>query len=114
MNNGTVSICIPSYNHSRYIKDCLLSIFNQTLQPLELIVIDDGSTDNSPEIIKDVLSGCPFEAELIVRENRGLQVTLNQGLEIAKGEFFAVIASDDIWLPNFLKHGVSQLQKRPE
>ncbi len=112
--NSTVSVCIPSYNHSRYIKDNLVAIFSQTHQPLELIVIDDGSTDNSPEIIKEVLSECPFEAKLIVRENRGLPVTINQGLEMARGEFFAIIASDDIWLPDFLKYRVSQLQKRPE
>lgn len=113
MNRGTVSVFIPSYNHSLYIKDTLEAVFNQTYQPLELIVIDDGSSDNSPEIIKKALAECPFESRLIVRPNKGLPATINEGLELSRGEFFAVIASDDIWLPNFLSRRVSQLQKQP-
>jgi alpha-1,3-rhamnosyltransferase len=112
--NSTVSVCIPSYNHSQYIEQCLRSIFVQTHAPSELIVIDDGSTDDSIKIIEKTLKDCPFPCELIVRPNKGLVPTINEGLEMAHGEFFAVIASDDIWLPDFLKYRVSQLQKRPE
>jgi alpha-1,3-rhamnosyltransferase len=112
--NSTVSVCIPSYNHSQYIEQCLRSIFVQTHAPSELIVIDDGSTDDSIKIIEKTLKDCPFPCELVVRPNKGLVPTINEGLEMAHGEFFAVIASDDIWLPDFLKYRVSQLQKRPE
>jgi alpha-1,3-rhamnosyltransferase len=112
--NSTVSVCIPSYNHSQYIEQCLRSIFVQTHAPSELIVIDDGSTDDSIKIIEKTLKDCPFPCELIVRPNKGHVLTINEGLEMAHGEFFAVIASDDIWLPDFLKYRVSQLQKRPE
>lgn len=114
MNNGTVSVCVPSYNHSRYIKDSLQAIFNQSHQPLELIVIDDGSSDNSPEIIEKTLLECPFESRLIVRPNKGLPATINEGLELSRGEFFAVLASDDLWLPDFLKYRVAQLQNQPD
>lgn len=114
MNNAAVSVCVPSYNHSRYISDNLHAIFNQTHQPLELIVIDDGSTDNSPEIIEKILADCPFDSKLIVRPNKGLPATINEGLDLSRGEFFAIIASDDIWLPDFLKHRVTQLQNHPD
>jgi alpha-1,3-rhamnosyltransferase len=99
---GTVSVLVPSYNHAPYIKDCIRSIMSQTSVPLELIVIDDGSKDESVRVIEEVLKVCPFPAELIARENRGLCATLNEGLERAKGEFFAYLGSDDIWLPAFL------------
>ncbi len=111
--NSTVSVCVPSYNHSRFIEQCLRSIFVQTHAPSELIVIDDGSTDDSVKIIEKTLEDCPFPCELVVRPNKGLVPTINEGLEMARGEFFAIIASDDLWLPGFLERRVSQLQHRP-
>jgi len=111
--NSTVSVCIPSYNHSRFIEQCLRSIFVQTHAPSELIVIDDSSTDDSVKIIEKTLEDCPFPCELIVRPNKGLVSTINEGLEMARGEFFAALASDDLWLPGFLERRVSQLQHRP-
>jgi alpha-1,3-rhamnosyltransferase len=111
---GKVCVCVPSYNHSRYIKDNLEAIFAQTYRPMELIVIDDGSTDDSPQIIKKTLENCPFDNKFIVRPNKGLPATINEGLEMSDGEFFAVIASDDMWLPSFVESRVKQLQKRPD
>lgn len=109
-----VSVLVPSYNHARFIERTLRSIFAQTLRPRRLIVIDDGSEDESAEIIERVLRGCPFENRLIARENRGLCATLNEGLSLTDGEYFAYLGSDDIWLPNFLEEQVSLLEARPE
>lgn len=98
-----VSVVVPSYNHAQFIETTLRSIIKQTLPPAELIVIDDGSTDNSVSVIERVLNQCPFPAELVARENRGLGATLNEGLQRAGGEYFAYLGSDDLWLSEFLE-----------
>lgn len=109
-----VAVVVPSYNHAAFIRPTLHSIFNQTLPPAELLVIDDGSSDRSPEIIEDILKDCPFPCELIVRANRGLCATLNEGLDKTGGKYFAYLSSDDVWLAEFLEARVSCLEPRPQ
>lgn len=111
---NTVSVIVPSYNHALFIEATLRSIMKQTLAPRQLVVIDDGSTDQSVAVIDRVLNDCPFPCELIVRANRGLCVTLNEGLKRSDGEYFAYLGSDDVWLPDFLKSRVSLLESRPD
>jgi alpha-1,3-rhamnosyltransferase len=108
-----VSVVVPSYNHERFIEATLRSIMLQSLPPAELIVIDDGSSDESPRVIERVLADCPFPSELLARNNRGLCATLNEGFERSRGEYFAYLGSDDLWLPDFLKARVSLLESRP-
>ena len=103
---------VPSYNHAPFVEKCLKSIIKQTLPPKKLLVIDDGSKDDSPRIIERVLNDCPFDAELIVRENRGLCATLNEGFAKSSGKYFAYLGSDDLWLPEFLAERVKLLNKR--
>ena len=107
-----VSVVVPSYNHAQFIEVTLRSIMKQTLRPAELIVIDDGSSDDSPAVIDRVLNDCPFPCELVARNNRGLSATLNEGLARTRGEYFAYLGSDDMWLPDFLKARVSLLESR--
>lgn len=102
INKSDIFVLVPSYNHGRYIEGCLRSIFAQTLKPSKLLVIDDGSKDDSPSRIEQTLKDCPFDSELVARPNRGLCATLNEGLERSSGEYFAYIGSDDMWLPRFL------------
>lgn len=109
-----ITVVVPCYNHSKFIEKCLTSIFAQTLHPKKLIVINDGSTDNSAEIIEKLLQECPFPYEFISRENRGLSASLNQGLDLAETEYFAYMASDDIWLPTFLENRFDKLQANPK
>jgi alpha-1,3-rhamnosyltransferase len=109
----TVSVLIPSYNHAPFVERTLRSVFKQTLPPNKLIVIDDGSKDDSAKIIERVLQDCPFDSRLIVRENRGLCATLNEGLSLSDSKYFAYIGSDDIWLPKFLESRVKLLESRP-
>lgn len=109
----SVSVLVPSYNHAPFIERTLRSIFKQTHQPKKLIVIDDGSKDESVEVIESVLKDCPFEFEFVRRENCGLSATLNEGFAKSEGEFFAYLGSDDVWLPTFLKERIELLQKRP-
>ncbi|MGH9933407.1 MAG: glycosyltransferase family 2 protein, partial [Pyrinomonadaceae bacterium] len=107
-----VSVVVPSYNHAQFVEATLRSIMKQTLPPAELIVIDDGSSDDSTRIIERALSNCPFPCELIARDNRGLCATLNEGFARTRGEYFAYLGSDDLWLPDFLKARVGLLESR--
>jgi len=103
-----VSVVIPSYNHSKYIKEAILSILNQTYENIELIVIDDGSSDDSVKIIQKLANQYNFK--FIHRENRGLLGTLNEGLSLSSGYYFAEIASDDIWLPEKIAQQVKAMK----
>ena len=106
-------VFVPSYNHAPFIEQCLRSIFVQSKSPRKLLVIDDGSKDDSPAIIEKTLKDCPFDSELIVRENRGLCRTLNEGFALSGGDYFAYVGSDDLWLPSFLEARSALLEERP-
>jgi alpha-1,3-rhamnosyltransferase len=110
----TVSVVVPSYNHARFIEATLRSIMKQTLWPAQLTVIDDGSSDDSTAVIEKVLDDCPFPCELVARDNRGLCATLNEGFARTRGDYFAYLGSDDLWLPDFLRARVSLLDSRPD
>ncbi len=109
-----VSVVVPCYNHEHFVGTTLRSICNQTLAPAELLVIDDGSRDNSARIIEETLRDCPFPSEFVARSNRGLCATLNEGLAKTRGEYFAYLSSDDVWLPEFLEARVSLLESKPQ
>lgn len=89
-----VSIVVPSYNHEKYIQETIESIVNQTYDNIELIVIDDGSKDNSPQIIQKLSKKYGFK--FIHRPNKGLSATLNEGIKLSKGKYWSACASDDV------------------
>ena len=89
-----VTIAVSAYNHERYIKQCLTSLLQQTYKNVELIVFDDGSTDNTANIIEGFHKTHKFHFEK--RPNSGLTPTLNAILKLAKGKYFTVLGSDDI------------------
>jgi alpha-1,3-rhamnosyltransferase len=109
-----ISVAVPSYNHAAFVGETLRSIFAQTLLPRKLIVIDDGSNDESAAVIERELNDCPFPFEFIARENKGLSATLNEAFALAKGDYFAYLGSDDLWLPEFLEEQSSLLEARPQ
>jgi glycosyltransferase involved in cell wall biosynthesis len=110
---ATVSVVVPSHDHARFVERALRSIFAQTHAPAALLVIDDGSRDDSPRVIERALTSCPFPCEFIARENRGLAATLNEGLaRAAPSRYFAYLGSDDLWLPDFLRARVALLERR--
>lgn len=110
-DSSEVFAFVPSYNHAAFVEKSVRSIINQSHRPKKLLVIDDGSTDGSPAVIERALNDCVFEAELVVRENRGLCATLNQALDLSEGRYFAYLGSDDIWLPDFLRERTRLLKK---
>jgi len=94
-SNPLVSVVVPSYNHIRFVERALRSIFAQRYRRIELVVIDDGSTDGSPALLEDCLRQSPFPHQLVVRDNRGAATTLNEGIALARGDFVQFLNSDD-------------------
>ena len=89
-----ISILVPIYNVEKYLKECLDSILSQTLQDIEIICINDGSTDSSLEIIKEY-SAKDNRIKIIDKQNSGYGASMNRGLAIATGEYIGVVESDD-------------------
>ena len=102
MDNFKVSVIVPVYNSCEYIGSTLDSIINQDFSSFELIVIDDGSTDNSLEIIKEKLSKSTISYEIIHQENAGVSCARNVGIEKASGDYLVFVDSDDYITGNHL------------
>ena len=94
MDNIKVSVIIPVYNSEKYLKQCLDSVVNQTLKNIEIIVVNDGSTDNSLQIIQEYVNKYS-NVKLINKQNEGCYKARNIGLEVADGEYIAFLDSDD-------------------
>ena len=119
MNNNLdlplVSICIPSYNHEKYVAETIVSVILQDYQNIELIIIDDCSEDNSDVIINSFVDKCKarflrFEYYKNT-ENKGISYNLNQAIKWSQGKYFYAIASDDILMPFKTSLLVSQIEK---
>ena len=93
-----VSIIVPVYNVENYLIDCLDSLINQTLKEIEIILINDGSTDNSLKII-NLYAQYDSRIKIIDQENKGPSSARNRGLDVSQGEFISFIDSDD-WIDN--------------
>ncbi|MEQ1534045.1 MAG: glycosyltransferase [Sideroxydans sp.] len=106
-----VSVIIPSYNHKKYLLELLNSIRNQTYPEIEIVIIDDGSTDGSVELLQSVQE--KYQLKLITKSNEGLCATANLGLEIATGDYIVLIASDDFMPPKRIEEQVMELSKSP-
>lgn len=102
------SIIIPIYNGEKYIEICLNSIVNQTLKDWELILIDDGSTDKTPELLSNYVNK---NIHLISKSNEGVSIARNKGLDIAKGEYILFVDADDILYPEALSTLYNSLKK---
>lgn len=112
-----VSIVIPCYNHENYIEDSIQSIIDQTYPSIELIIIDDGSKDQSVEKIQAMLPACEQRFEHVyfnTRPNKGLCATLNEALALCKGKYVSLIASDDMMLAHKTQLQVDYLEQHPE
>ena len=95
------SVIIPTYNYGRYLPESLGSALNQNVPPFEIIVIDGGSTDNTPNVIKPYLTDTRIK--YIRTENRGVSAARNTGIELAQSELIAFLDADDIWVHNKLE-----------
>ena len=104
-----VSVIIPTYNRADYIAETIESVLGQTYDNIEIIVIDDGSTDNTAEIVR----GFGRKVRYVWQENSERGASRNHGLRLAKGEFIAFLDSDDLWLPEKAAEAVDYLKAHP-
>lgn len=101
-----ISVIIPSYNHDKYLGEAIDSVLEQTYPPTEVIVVDDGSTDDTAAVIKPYL----FKVSYFYQKNSGIGPARNAGVEQAKGDYFAFLDADDKWPSNKLERQVQALQ----
>ena len=107
-----VTVIIASYNHARYIEASITSVINQTYKNIELLVIDDGSKDDSPAVLKRLQEQYGFD--LRFQANQGLARTLNDAIARAKGDLIVPFGSDDIMLPHRIATQVEYMNGKPE
>ncbi|WP_214228856.1 glycosyltransferase [Pedobacter sp. B4-66] len=107
----TISVIIPMYNAAYTIEETLYSVINQTNKVFEIIIVDDGSVDNSLEIVKKLaFLHTGQNIKIIEKGNGGVSSARNAGMQIAKGDLFALLDSDDVWLPNKLEKQLTILR----
>jgi len=112
MNDPLVSVYVTSYNHEKYIEESILSVVNQSYKNIQLIVIDDGSTDGSREILENLRQKYNFFLEF--QPNQGVPKTMNKIIGYAKGKYLTGVASDDVWVEGRLEKQVKFMESHPE
>jgi glycosyltransferase involved in cell wall biosynthesis len=111
----TVSAIIPVYKSARYVAEAMASVFDQTYQDWEMVLVDDGSPDNSSEIIAEQIRQHPDKRITYIRqENRGIAGARNTGIRNSSGKYLALLDADDKWAPRRLDEGVRVLDSHPE
>lgn len=106
-----VSVIMPCWNRAGFVADAIRSVLGQTLTDFELLVVDDGSTDGSRDVVR---SFSDARLRLLCGEHQGISAAMNAGLAAARGRFIARLDSDDAWVPDMLEIQVAVLEARPE
>ncbi|MCA1576926.1 MAG: glycosyltransferase family 2 protein [Acidobacteria bacterium] len=104
-----VSVIIPVYNGARFLRAALESVFAQTYRPIDVIVVDDGSADDSGVIAQSFP-----EVRYLRQQNQGVAAARNNGIESARGDFFAFLDQDDLWTPEKLRLQIEHQLNNPE
>jgi glycosyltransferase involved in cell wall biosynthesis len=111
MSQPLVSVICLCYNHSGFVREAIESVLAQTHTRVQLIVVDDASTDSSARVIHQLKQEYPSIEILLLTNNVGNCKAFNLGLELAKGEYFIDLAADDVLLPNRIEVGITSLQQ---
>jgi len=109
-----VSIILPTYNRASFLPEALSSIRAQTWEDWELIVVDDGSSDGTAEVVRERTAGWSQPVRYVYQENQGVAGARNTGLDLATGRYIAFYDSDDLWLPHHLRRCVEALDAHPQ
>ena len=104
-----VSIIVPVYNVEKYLSKCLESLINQTLKDIEIICVNDGSTDNSLSILKEYANK-DSRIKIIDKQNEGVSVARNTGIEVATGEYLIFVDSDDYLVENACEKALNTIE----
>src|SRR4051794_28321972 len=108
-NRPAVSIILPTYNRAAFLPRAFEAIRSQRFTDWELIVIDDGSNDNTPELVSQFAAGVAQSVVYLRQENQGAYGARNTGLDHAKADYIAFYDSDDLWLPHHLHDCIEAL-----
>jgi len=111
MEAPLVSVICLCYNHKPFVEECIDSVLNQTHKQIEIIIVDDASTDGSKEVIEKVISNHPEITFLNLKENQGSCKAFNKGLAQAKGDFIVDLATDDVLLPERIEKQLTLFDK---
>lgn len=117
MSKPLISVVIPLFNKENFIEDTLRSVIAQDYENIEIVLLDDGSTDESYEIALIVLKNNQARFKRVItvsRENRGMTFTKNEGIQLGIGSYIAFLDADDLWHPNKISKQVDFLEKHPE
>lgn len=110
MDSPLVSIIVPVFNGEKYLCEAIESILAQTYQTIEIIIVDDGSTDNSSGVAK---SFAP-KVRYVYQNKSGIGAALNRGIELSQGDFLAFLDADDLWIENKLMHQIAVFDNNPD
>ncbi len=111
MRNPIVSVVIPTYNSVRFVTEAIDSVLNQTFKDFEILVVDDGSKDETKEVLNEKYGD---SIKYIYKENGGVSSARNYGIERAKGKYIALLDADDIWLREKLEKQVDLLESQED
>jgi len=114
MEASLVSAIVPTYNAERFLAAALDSALAQTLRDVEIVVVNDGSTDGSAAIAQSYAMRHPGVVRVIHQANAGLCHARNTALAAARGRYFALLDADDVWLPHHLAESIATLERRPD
>jgi glycosyltransferase involved in cell wall biosynthesis len=114
MAGKSLSVIMPNYNHARFISMALTAILEQSRRPLEVIVIDDGSSDNSLEVIDSFVRRDPIVRLIRHERNQGLMAAVASGVQAARGDYLFIPSADDFILPGFFEKSLRLLEAHPE
>lgn len=109
-----VSVIIPTYNRAHYVSQAIDSVLAQTHEDFEILIVDDGSTDNTREIVSRHIEACGDKIRYFHKENGGCASARNAGLKTATGDFIAFLDSDDLFQPRKLEIQLALLRERPD
>ncbi len=109
-----VSVIMPTFNCAVYIGEAIESALNQTYKDFEIVIVDDGSTDNTEEVVRRYIFSTQVMIKYIRQFNSGPAVARNKAISESRGEFLALLDADDIWLPDRLKEGLASFEANPD
>ena len=112
ITNYVVSVIIPMYNAERFVKQTIESVLNQTYKEIEIIVIDDNSTDASASIVQQMMSEYPQIRYFKFNENMGVANARNKAIDMATGRYIAFLDSDDLWFPEKIEKQIQLLKEK--
>ncbi|MCD9149236.1 glycosyltransferase family 2 protein [Pseudophaeobacter flagellatus] len=109
------SIICTTYNHEAFSRAALESIFQQDYDHIEIVVVDDGSTDGNAEVLENTLAQSPYPFRLILQDNTGnVPLNVNRGIEAATGEYFSFLSLDDLLLPDAISSKMQIIKRNPK